>query len=160
MAVCVGIIIAAHGVKGGVKIKSFTQEPESLLNYAPLSNDKGEEIALTKLGLAKDGVILASIKGVTDRNAAEALKGTKLFAKRKALPVLAAEEYYHADLLGLEVYDQEDRLLGKITAIHDFGAGDVLELDNGTLIPFTHQCVPIIDLIQGKLWANPLVESE
>lgn len=155
-----GIIIAAHGVKGGVKIKSFTQEPESLLAYAPLTNDKGEEVTLTKLGLAKDGVILAQVKGIDDRNAAEALKGTKLFAKREALPVLADEEYYHADLLGLEVFNQEDQLLGKIVAIHDFGAGDMLELDNGVLVPFTHQCVPIVDLRQGKLWANPLVESE
>jgi 16S rRNA processing protein RimM len=167
--VLVGVIAAAHGVRGFVRIKSFTADPKSIASYGELSDEKGlRHFRLTLQGRAKEGVI-ARIEGVADRDAAEALKGTKLYLAREALPDIEADdEFYHADLVGLRVEARDGRMLGRVKAVLNFGAGDVLEIEGpglegkgqGLLLPFTKRVVPVVDLPGGKLVAEPPVEVE
>ncbi|WP_417513382.1 ribosome maturation factor RimM [Minwuia sp.] len=154
--VLLAAITGAHGVSGRVRLKTFTEEPRSVGSYGPLSDESGErrfEIRIT--GSTKDGVI-AEIEGVRKREAAEALKGTGLYAERSALPELEAEEdFYHADLIGLTAETTEGQRLGTVRAIYDFGAGDVLDVKpskgKGYLLPFTREVVPVVDLENGRL---------
>jgi len=162
--VLVGVIAAAHGVRGLVRVKSFTADPKSVASYGELSDEKGtRRFRLTLQGQMKDGVI-AKIEGVADRDAAEALKGTKLYVAREALPEIAAnDEFYQADLVGLRVEARDGKTLGRVKAVLNFGAGDVLEIEGegtGLLLPFTKQAVPVVDLSAGKLVAEPPAEVE
>lgn len=166
--VCLGAIAGAHGVRGLVKVKSFTERPEDIAAYGPLSDEAGaRRFALTLNGKAK-GVVLVRIEGVADREAAQALKGTRLYIERGALPAIEEPEtYYQADLIGLRVEDREGQLLGKVSAVHAFGGGDVLEVaakgaerGDSLLIPFTKAAVPLVDLEAGRLVAVPPEESE
>lgn len=156
-----GEIVAAHGIKGLVKIRSFTEDPADIVAYGPLRDSAGMVVELTLRGPTKGGV-LAAVPGVNDRNGAEALKGTKLFVERGVLPELPAEgdEYYYADLIGLTVELVDGTVFGKVKAVHDFGAGDVLELQPGgsddgaretIMIPFSRQAVPEVDLANRRL---------
>ncbi len=166
---CVGVITGAHGVRGLVRIKSFTEQPESLAAYGKLSDEAGTrsfEVSVT--GRAK-GALLARIEGVTDRDQAEALRGTRLHVARDALPPLEdEEEYYVADLVGLEAVDGAGRALGRVQAVHNFGAGDVIEVvpdaqEGGgpsRLWPFTRETVPEVDLAAGRLVIEPPEELE
>ncbi|MBT3535800.1 MAG: 16S rRNA processing protein RimM [Rhodospirillaceae bacterium] len=160
-----GEIVAAHGIKGLVKVRCFTETPEDIVAYGPLRDGAGAVVELSLRGPAKAGV-LAALPGVRDRNGAEALKGTKLFVARSMLPELPAEgeEYYYADLVGLAVELIDGTAFGEVKAMHDFGAGDVLELapkdtDQGPqetiMIPFNRQAVPEIDLAKGRLVIAP-----
>lgn len=163
--VLVGAVAGAHGVRGLVKLKCFTEKPAQITAYGPLTDETGErryEVAV--VGTAKGGV-LARIDGVTDRNAAEAMKGTRLYVARSALPALAPEnEFYHADLVGLGVETADGRQLGKVRAVLNYGAGDVLEVTGETgeslLLPFTRSAVPVVDLDGGRLVAAPPAEVE
>lgn len=154
--VCLGAIAGAHGVRGLVKIKSFTQDPANLTAYGPLADESGErrfEIAVT--GQAK-GLLVARIAGVEDRDAAQALRGVRLYVARAALPEpKEAEEFYQADLIGLAAEDPQGRPLGKVTAVENYGAGDFLEIQppEGAplLVPFTKVVVPLIDLEGGRV---------
>jgi 16S rRNA processing protein RimM len=154
--VCLGAIAGAHGVRGLVKIKSFTQDPANLTAYGPLGNESGRrrfEIAVT--GQAK-GLLVARIAGVEDRDAAQALRGVQLYVARAALPEPEeAEEYYQADLIGLAVEDPQGRLLGKVAAVENYGAGDFLEIARAEgaplLVPFTKAAVPLVDLEGGRV---------
>ena len=162
--VLVGVIAAAHGVRGLVRVKSFTADPKSVASYGELSDESGERrFRLALQGQVKEGVI-AKIEGVADRDAAEALKGTKLYVAREALPEIAADdEFYQADLVGLRVEARDGRVLGRVKAVLNFGAGDVLEIKGEgreLLLPFTKRVVPVIDLSAGKLVAEPPVEVE
>ena len=158
--VCLGAIAGVHGVRGLVRVKSFTETPEDIAAYGPLSDEAGERrFTLTVTGRAK-GLLLARIEGVTDRDRAAALKGTRLYAPRAALPALAEETYYHADLIGLAAEDPEGRPLGRVTAVENHGAGDLLEIagDPGggpLLVPFTRAAVPVVDLAGGRLVVDP-----
>jgi 16S rRNA processing protein RimM len=157
--VCVGIIVGAHGVKGAVRVKSFTEEPGDVAAYGPLSDEAGRRsLRLEVIGGTK-GAVIARIEGVSDRKGAEALAGTRLYLPRAALPEPEADEYYHADLLGLAAELADGTPLGKVCAVHDFGAGDVIEVerDGGAslLVPFTRQIVPVVDLKGGRLVINP-----
>ncbi|MDP7545721.1 MAG: ribosome maturation factor RimM [Alphaproteobacteria bacterium] len=156
-----GEIVAAHGIKGLVKVRCFTEAPADIVAYGPLHDEAGAVVELSLRGPAKDGV-LAALPGVTDRNGAEALKGTKLYVARSALPDLPAEgeEYYYADLIGLRVELADGTVFGEVKAMHDFGAGDVLELApkgpghgarESIMIPFNRQAVLEIDLAKGRL---------
>jgi len=166
--VCLGVVTGPHGVQGAVRIKSFTEHPEDIARYGPLTDDSGDRcFELHLIGAAK-GVVLARLSGVEDRNQAEALRGLRLCLPRAALPPTAAEEYYHADLIGLEAVLHDGRLVGRVRAVHDFGAGDTLELSRPgappVMVPFTRVVVPQIDLTAGRLVLDPppglLDESE
>jgi 16S rRNA processing protein RimM len=153
--ICVGAIAGAHGVKGLVKIKSFTEEPDGVAAYGPLSDEAGErEYTLALTGRAK-GLIIARIDGVEDRNAAEALRGTRLYVERAALPPTAEEAYYHTDLIGLEAVGMDGAPVGEVKALYNYGAGDVIEIQRRDkdllLLPFTKAAVPEVDLEGGRL---------
>jgi 16S rRNA processing protein RimM len=163
--VCLGAIAGAHGVRGLVKIKSFTEDPANLTAYGPLGDEAGGrrfEIAVT--GAAK-GLLLARIAGVADREAAQALRGVRLYVDRAALPEPEeAEAFYHADLIGLAVEDPQGQPLGKVAAVENYGAGDYLEIarpeGEPLLIPFTQAAVPRVDLNAGRIVVAPPEEIE
>jgi 16S rRNA processing protein RimM len=153
--VLVGVIVGAHGIKGEVKLKSFTSDPASIGRYGPLQNKTGQIFEITKLKPAKDGFI-ASLKGVADRNQSELLRGLELYVAREKLPKLKASETYAHDLLGAEVLLEDDTPLGKLIAMPNYGAGDLLEVElagstETVLIPFTNAFVPQTDFTSGKI---------
>ena len=157
--ICVGLVTGPHGIAGAVRIKSFTAVPEDIARYGPLEDESGgRRFTLEILGAAK-GVVLARLAGVADRNRAEALRGLKLYLPRTALPPPAAEEYYHADLIGLRAVLPDGTAIGGVRAIHDFGAGDVIEIERPAappaLVPFTRAAVPVVDLAAGRLVVDP-----
>lgn len=159
---CLGVIVAAHGIQGQVKVKCFTAEPSSLVAYGDLTDAAGSRrFRLKIIGPTKGGVV-AKLEGVADRNAAEALKGTELYVPRAALPEPAEDEYYHADLIGLRVELADGTLLGRVLAVHDFGAGDLLEVTREgrttIMLPFTRAAVPVVDPAGGRLVVEPPTE--
>ena len=156
--VLVGVIVGAHGIKGEVKLKSFTSEPSNIGRYGPLHTSSGQTFEIARLKPAKDGFI-AGLKGVADRNAAEALKGVELFVAREKLPKLREREAYAHDLIGLEVVLENGRPLGKLVAMPNYGAGDLLEVavdgsSETVLIPFSKAFVPGDDFTNGKIIVN------
>jgi 16S rRNA processing protein RimM len=156
-----GIVGAPHGVRGAVRIKSFTDDPEAIANYGALEDESGERrLTLRVVGGAKgEGMVIATLSGVTDRDRAEALRGLRLYAPRAALPATAEDEFYHADLVGLAAQLEDGSAFGKIIAVHDFGAGDVIEIarDEGqpVLVPFTRVAVPVVDIAGGRVVIDP-----
>ena len=158
--ICVGQIAGAHGIKGWVRINSYTQEPTDVATYGPVTDDKGERMfELEVMNMAKAHV-LARISGVKDRDAAEALRGTRLFIERDALPPPASEEFYLEDLTGLKVETVSGKELGRVISVQDFGSGALLEVGKNRgatiLIPFTREVVPIVDLAAGQVEVDPL----
>jgi 16S rRNA processing protein RimM len=159
--ICVAAVAGAHGVMGLVRLKSFTEVPEDCVAYGPLSNADGSRAFKVKLtGQVKD-MLLARLEGVTDRNQAEAMRGTRLYVERSALPAPEDDdEFYHADLIGLSAVLRDGTVLGQVQAVYDFGAGDTLEL-TGTadgkplLVPFTLAVVPEVDIASGRLLVDP-----
>ena len=155
---------AAHGIRGQVAIKAFTEDPADVAAYGPVTTDDGRTLTLKVTGRTGKGLVLATVAGVADRNGAEALKGQQLYVPRAALP--AAEEddaYYHADLIGLVVRDTEGRDLGVVKAIHNFGAGDIVVVDGPAgevTVPFTAAAVPVVDVDAGHLVVDPPAEIE
>jgi 16S rRNA processing protein RimM len=163
--VCLGEVVGVHGVKGLVRVRPFTAEPEAFAAYGALQDETGRRLKLEAVGRAK-GVVLARVEGVADRTQAEALRGTRLYVERAALPAIEeAETYYHADLIGLLAENAEGRALGRVTAVHDFGAGDLLEIESepeagrkrgeSLLVPFTSDAVPEVDLEAGRIVVLP-----
>src|SRR5438552_13450309 len=157
--VCVGVVGAAHGVRGAVKIKSFTANPEDVAGYGPLEDESGERrLSLRLIGNGK-GVLIGHLSGITDRNQAEALRGLRLYLPRSALPPTDEDEYYHADLIGLDAVLTDGTPVGAVRAVHDFGAGDTLEIARGegppVVVPFTRAVVPSVDLAAGRLVVDP-----
>jgi len=157
--VLVGVVTAPHGVRGLVKVKSFTEEPSDVVAYGALSDQTGRKtFRLDIVGEAK-GQLIVRMDGIADRNAAEDLKGQKLYIHRSALPETEEDEFYHADLIGLQTVLADGRPHGVIKAVYDFGAGDLLEvaLDNAgiTYLPFTREVVPTIDLVAGIVTVIP-----
>ena len=154
-----GVITGAHGVKGQVRVKSFTAAPDAIAAYGPLEDERGDRrIRLELTGVVR-GMLIARIDGVADRAAAERLRGTRLYLPRKALPEPGEDEYYHADLIGLAVVLKEGAELGRVRAVHDFGAGDSIEVekpDGGVvMVPFTESVVPVVDIKGGRLVVDP-----
>lgn len=161
---CIAVIVGAHGVRGDVRIKSFTADPAGLADYGPLTDKTGNRTFLIKpLGMAK-GLLRAHIKGVDDRNAAEALTGVELYLERSRLPEPAEDEFYHSDLIGLRAELKDGSEYGTVRALHDFGAGDVIEiaLSAGGIVvlPFTRAVIPAIDLEGGVVIVEPPEEVE
>ncbi len=147
------VIGAPHGIRGEVRMKAFTGDPEALGDYGPLQDKDGRVFEISAIRPAKE-VAVVRLKGVTTREQAEALTGVALFIDRSALPAdLDEGEFYHADLVGLAVEDDAGASVGTIIAIHDFGAGDMLEVARkarpSVMIPFTEAAVPDIDVAAG-----------
>ena len=155
--ICVAQIGAPHGVRGEVKLWPFTAEPESVRDYGPLESEDGaRRFEIETLRTAKDHLVVR-LKGVNDRDAAERLTNTKLFVPRERLPATEADdEFYHADLVGLAVVDASGNGLGSVAAVHNFGAGDLIEVkpaqSNATvLLPFTEAAVPVVDIAGRRI---------
>ena len=151
--VLLAVVIGAQGLKGEVKVKLFTATPDALPRYGLLHTRDGRKLAITAFRPAKEGEAVIAFEGVRDRNQAEALKGAELFVDRAALPATDEDEFYHADLIGLEVRDSEGRVLGKVTALHNFGASDVLEFaradGDSVHLAFTKETAPVINIAEG-----------
>lgn len=162
--ILVGAIAGAHGVRGEVRIKSFTDDPVAVAAYGPLSDESGQKrFDLVVTGRTKGGVI-ARIDGVADRTAAEALRGLRLYVSRSALPAANDDEYYRIDLIGLTVELADGTRYGRITNVDDYGAGDILEIEraDGTteLLPFTDRIVPTVDIAARRVVVDPPVYIE
>jgi len=154
-----GAVAGAVGVKGEVRLKSFCAEPGDIAAYGPLTTEAGQSYAITVSRPVKGGYA-ARLSGVTSKEAADALRGTRLYADRTALPALPDDEYYHADLIGLEVRDTGGAVLGRVKAVLNHGASDLLEIagpdiKDPILLPFTLATVPTVDLNAGCLVTDP-----
>ena len=157
--VCVAAVAGAYGVRGDVRLKVFTSDPAAVAEYAPLDDETGRSFDLT-LGAPVRGGYAARLSGVTSKEAADALRGTRLFVPRERLPTLPDDEFYHADLIGLEVVDTGGARLGRVRAVLDHGAGDLLEIappggSRTILLPFTRATVPTVDFAAGRIVADP-----
>lgn len=157
--ICVGAISGSFGVRGEVRLKSFTADPAGLGDYGPLSTSDGRSVTVTITRPVKNG-FAARLSGIRTKEEADALKGVQLFAPRDALPDLPDDEFYHTDLIGLQVLDTGGKVLGVVRAVHDHGAGDMLEifgpgLKTTALLPFTREAVPTVDLKAGRIIADP-----
>ncbi len=158
--VCVGAIAGAFGVRGEVRLKSFCAVPEDIETYSPLLSEDGKQsYAVTLTRSVKNG-FSARLGGVSTKEQADAMNGRRLYAPRDRLPALPDDEYYHADLIGLEVLDTGGTVLGRVKSVQNHGAADLLEihapgLKNTVLLPFTLSVVPTVDLGAGRIIADP-----
>jgi 16S rRNA processing protein RimM len=154
--ICVARLGAAHGVRGEVKLWSFTADPAAVADYGPFNTADGRVVEIEALRPAKD-FFVARLKGVADRTAAERLRNVELFVPRERLPApVDGEEFYHADLIGLAVVDASGAVLGSVIALHNFGAGDIIEVRRAesratVMLPFTQAAVPEIDVAAGRV---------
>ena len=158
--ICVGAIAGAFGVRGEVRLKSFCADPSAIADYAPLSTEDGaRSFSVTLTRPIKNG-FAARLGGIATKEEADALRGLQLFAPRTRLPSLPDDEFYHADLIGLEVFDTGGGALGTVLAVQNHGAGDLLDIRPATggetvLLPFTLANVPTVDLGAGRIVADP-----
>ncbi len=153
--VCVARIGAAHGVRGAVKLWTFTEDPFAVEDYGPLATKDGtRHFEVASAREAKDHLVV-TFKGVATRDEAERLNGVELYIPRDRLPATEEDEYYHADLIGLDAVTTADEPLGRVIAIHNFGAGDIIEIapESGTtiLLPFSNAVVPTVDIPGGRV---------
>ena len=153
--ICVARIGAAHGVRGAVKLWTFTEDPLAVQRYGPLTTKDGaRQFEVTHAREAR-GHLVATLKGIATREEAERLNGIELYVGREKLPATDDDEYYHADLIGLAAVTPANEPLGRVAAIHNFGAGDIIEIapPHGTtmMLPFTHAVVPTVDLKGGRV---------
>jgi 16S rRNA processing protein RimM len=153
--ILVAQIGAAHGIRGEVRLRSFTEEPAAVASYGRLETEDGKrQFEIEAIRPAK-GFFIAQLKGVEDRNAAERLRNLKLFVPRERLPPTADETYYHADLIGLAAVTPDGTELGTVTAIQNFGAGDLVEITpadgDAMLVPFNTAMVPKVDIAGGRI---------
>lgn len=158
--VCIGAVVGALGIKGELRVHAFTAEPEGIGAYGAVETEDGRRFELRVLRRLKENTVSARIAGVVDRTQAEALIGTRLHVARAVLPPPDAEEFYHADLIGLDVVRPDGSPLGRVLAVQNFGAGDLLDIapvagGQSVLVPFTHAVVPEIDLAAGRIVAEP-----
>ena len=147
--------MGAQGLKGEVKVKVFTASPDALPRYGKLHAKDGRIFTITAFRPSKTGEAVISFSEVRDRDAAEALKGTELFVSRGDLPDPGEDEFYHADLVGLEARDTEGRVIGKVAGVHNFGASDVIELvrsdGDNVHLAFTKETVPVLNIAGGYI---------
>jgi 16S rRNA processing protein RimM len=153
--ICVARIGAPHGVRGAVKLWTFTEDPFAVKRYGPLATKDGARwFEVTHAREAK-GHLVATLKGIATREEAERLNGIELYIAREKLPATERDEYYHADLIGLAAVNVADQPIGRVIAIHNFGAGDIIEIapPHGAtmLLPFTNAVVPTVDLASGRV---------
>jgi 16S rRNA processing protein RimM len=158
--ICVGAIAGAFGVRGEVRLKSFCTEPAAIVDYAPLTTEDGTRSYSVQITRVVANGLAARLSGVTTKEQADALRGVQLFADRDRLPALPEDEFYHADLIGLEVLDTGGTPIGRVRAVLNHGAGDLLEvygprLKGTVLLPFTRAVVPTIDVAARRIIADP-----
>lgn len=155
--VAVGVFGAPHGVRGEMRLKSFTGDPLAITDYAPLTDQSGQRrFVLKKARPFKDDLLIVTVEGVADRDAAARLTNLELYASRDVMPPAEEDEFYHADLIGLQAKDPDGKLIGIVLALHNFGAGDIVEIkpvEGGQtlLVPFTKAIVPHVDLANAVL---------
>ena len=160
--ICIGIITSVNGVKGYVKIKNYTESHDDLANFDNIFDDEGRIYKISLISQKKDCVV-AAIEGVNSRNEAETLRNRKLYIKRSSLPEVAEEEYYHADLVGLEAKYGDGSVFGTVIGVMNFGAGDILELHDASMnksvyYPFSKQFVPEINISEKYIIITQLEE--
>ena len=164
--VCVGAIAGVRGLKGEVRIKSFTADPDDIAAYGPVSTEDGKRTYRINVTARAKGLIIARLDGIEDRDAAEALKGTRLYVPRSVLPEPDDGDFYHADLIGLKAETENGESLGTVKAVHNFGAGDIIEITDESgggpgeekedlMVPFTAALVPEVDLTEGRIVVAP-----
>jgi len=158
--VCVGQFAGSHGVRGLVKLRSFTGDPKAVAEYGPLTDESGTRRFRVALTGANKDLWLARVEGISTREQAQALTGVRLYVERSALPETEDEdEFYHADLIGLRAETADGEPFGIVKALYDFGAGDMLEIrrESGVmeLLPFTKACVPVVDVKGGRVVVDP-----
>jgi 16S rRNA processing protein RimM len=162
--VCVGAIAGAFGVRGEAKIKSFTDDPAAIATYGPLETEDATRRFDVKVTRTVKGGFAARLSGVSTREEAEVLKGTRLYVDRAVLPPPDEDEFYYADLLGLRVEDESGTVLGKVKAVQEFGAGDMIEYlpaegGESVLLLFTREIVPTVDVAGGRIIVIPPAET-
>ncbi len=158
--VIVGSLAGAFGVNGEVRLKSFCAVPEAIALYTPLYSEAGEAFHTITLTAQLTNALVARIDGITTKEQADALRGQALYADRDRLPSLPDDEFYHADLIGMQVYDTGGTLLGSVKGVENHGAGDLLEINapgakDTVLLPFTQAIVPTVDLASRRIVADP-----
>jgi 16S rRNA processing protein RimM len=162
--ICIARIGAAHGVRGAVKLWTFTEDPLAVKTYGPLVTKDGARSFEIATAREAKGHLVATLKGIATREDAERLNGIELYIAREKLPATDENEYYHADLIGLAAVDAAHEPLGRVVAIHNFGAGDIIEIapPSGTtlLLPFTNAVVPSVDLKGGRVVVEVPAEIE
>lgn len=161
--ICLGALAGAHGVRGEVKVKSFTEDPENVAAYGSLQSEDGNRsFTLTLVRETKPALFVARAPEITSREEAEELKGTRLYVDRDRLPPPGEDEFYHEDLIGLAARDPGGGPVGRVKAVHNFGAGDILEIQPATgktlLVPFTQEAVPVLNFDQG--WLRVVMPEE
>ena len=156
---CLGVIAGARGIHGEVRVRAFTERGEDVAAYGPLTDETGGRSFTLMDPRPIRGGIAARVEGVEDRTTAEALRGARLYVAREALPDLEDDEFYHADLMGARVVSPGGEEVGRVVALHDFGAGDVLEIERADgpplVAPFTRETVPEIDMNEGRIVLTP-----
>ena len=164
--ICVAQIGAAHGIRGEVRLRSFTENPAAIADYGPLESEDGaRHFTIETLRPAKDHFVVR-LAGVGDRNAAEKLVNLRLYVSRDRLPPIEEEDtYYHTDLIGLAAVSEDGSALGTVTAVHNFGAGDLVEIKphgggEPLMVPFNETTVPEIDMKARRMIVRPLTETE
>jgi 16S rRNA processing protein RimM len=157
--VLLGEIVGVHGVQGQIRVRAHTVDPLDVAAYGPLTAEPGgRTLKLESLREAKGGVVIARVPGVTDRDAAAALRGLRLYVARSAMPAPEEEEFYYSDLEGLRADLVDGGLLGRVRRVVNYGAGDLLEIDReggSVLVPFTRAAVPTVDVAGGRVVVDP-----
>lgn len=156
--ICLGVIVGAKGLRGEVRIKSFTEDPDDVGAYGPVTTDDGRTFKVTVVGAAQ-GVVIAKLAGIADRTSAEGLKGVQLYVERSALPAPEAGAFYQADLIGAVVRLTSGDVLGTVSALHNFGGGDMMEVGEGrssVLIPLTPNVIAELDVKGGQVVVHPI----
>lgn len=158
--VCVGAIAGSFGVRGEVRLKSFCAEPEDIATYGPLTTEDGSKSYSIRIVRSVKNGFAARLGGVSTKEQADGLKGLRLYVDRSRLPDLPDDEYYHTDLIGLDVFDTGGTRLGRVKSVLNHGATDLLEihgpgLKSTVLLPFTLAAVPTVDLASGRIIADP-----
>jgi 16S rRNA processing protein RimM len=158
--ILVGVFGAPHGIRGEVRLKSYTADPAAIGAYGPLHDESGaRRFSIDALRPIGKDMLVARVAGVADRSAAEALNGTELFVPRDALSAPEADEFYYADLIGLRVENQDGEIFGSVVAVHNFGAGDILEIappgnalnKTTAMVAFTRALVPVVDISAARI---------
>lgn len=157
--VCVAQIGAAHGLKGEVRLRSFTQDPPAFAQYGPLETEDRKPLEIESMRPDKDAFVIR-FRGIADRNAAEALRDVRLYVDRDRLPPADDGEFYHADLVGLVATTTSGELFGDVIGIHNFGAGDIIELKiagsgETLMLPFNEKTIPVVDIPGGRIVVDP-----
>lgn len=162
--VCIGAIVGAHGVKGAIRVKSFTADPLDVAAYGPVEDEAGKRRFKLKVTGEAKGFVLATLDGVNDRDAAEALKGTGLYVSRDRLPEVEEDEFLYTDLVGLSALGLDGQVIGTVKGVANFGAGDLLDIirpgQGSLLVPFTKAAVPVVDMVKRQVVVDPPVFAE